>query len=182
MLSEECYNKLLVNIKSEFPNFRIVKKSDSKLMKFIDGFLKKASFGKTKNFMEDFTTTIGVTVYIPNKWYTFSTSTKAITMRHELVHMRQAKRSNTFVFSLLYLCLPFPVGLAYYRMKFEKEAYRESLQAMCEYYGPKFFTPALKECIVNHFASAEYFWTWPWKKSNESWYDNVVASITKKYK
>ena len=91
MLSSEGYDKLLDEIKTEFPDFKLMKKKDSKLMNAIDGFLKVITFGQMMNFMESFVTTIGNTVYVPSAWDSKSPSAKAITMRHERVHMRQSK-------------------------------------------------------------------------------------------
>jgi len=148
-------------------------------MKLIDSFLRVASLGKTKNFMTNFVTTIGSTVYVTEDWDILSSSTKAITLRHERVHMRQSKRLGRFLFSFLYLFAPVPILFAYYRTKFEKEAYEESLKAYFEYYGSKFFTPALKENVIHHFSSSEYLWMWINNRSIEEWYDNVVKEITK---
>ena len=180
MLSNDGYNKLIDDIKKEFPDFKIIKKTDSRFMKLINFFLRVASFGKMKTFMDSFITTIGTTVYVPDSWDARSVSSKAITMRQERVHMRQAREFGRITFSLLYLLFPVPAVFAYFRMKFEKEAYEESLKAAYEYYGTKLFTQALKDDIVQHFTSAEYMWMWPWKKSIEEWYDGVVAGITKK--
>ena len=180
MLSTEGYDKLLEEVNEEFPDFKILKKSESSLMKTIGKLLKIISFGKMTTFMDSFITTIGTTVYVPDSWDARSVSSKAITMRHERVHMRQARDFGRIAFSLLYLFLPVPLIFAYFRMKFEKEAYEESLKAAYEYYGTKLFTQALKDDIVQHFTSAEYMWMWPWKKSIEEWYDSVVEGITKK--
>lgn len=182
MISNENYEAFLQEIKNEFPDFKLVKKTDSKLMKFIDGFLKVITFGKMNTFMEGFITTIGNTVYVNSSWDARSASTKAITLRHERVHMRQSKTNGRLKFSLMYLLFPLPSVFAYYRKKFEQEAYEESLKALYEYYGPKFFTQATKDDIVKHFTSAEYFWMWPWKQDVEKWYDKVVADITKNHK
>ena len=72
---------------------------------------------------------------------------------------------------------PLPGGLAYFRKKFEMEAYEESLRTLYFYEGPKAFTPYLKEFFVCQFVSANYFWMWPFQKSVESWYDGVVEKI-----
>lgn len=177
MLTPEQYEKLLDDVQSEFPEFKIVKKNESKLMKAISFGLKAISFGKMNSFMDSFTTTIGNTVYVPASWDSRSPSTKAITIRHELVHMRQSKKYGRVLFSLAYLFLPFPTLVAYCRAQFEKEAYEESLKAVNEYYGPKLFNDALKDDILKHFTTAEYIWMWPWRKSLETWYDAVIDRI-----
>jgi len=177
MLSKEDYESLLEEIRAEFPDFKLVKKPDSGLMKAIDLGLRVITFGKMNTFMKSFITTVGNTVYVPETWDSKSASAKAITMRHERVHMRQAKSVGRFKFSLLYLLFPVPVVWAYYRTKFEKEGYEESLRAYHDYYGKKFFTQALKDNVVKHFTSADYFWMWPWKTDIERWYDETVSKI-----
>jgi hypothetical protein len=179
MQSKEDYERLLKDIKLEFPDFEIIKKQQSSFMKFLDVCLKAITLGQMKNFMTSFITTIGNKMYVTEAWDSRSVSTKAITIRHERVHMRQSKKYGKFLFSFLYLLAPLPTVLAYYRTLFEKEAYAESLKAYHEYYGTKFFTQALKNDIVSHFTSAEYVWMWPWKNSIEKWYDDVIADITK---
>jgi len=178
MLSNEKYEQLLNDVKKEFPDFKIVKKSDSFFMKMVSWFLRIVSFGKLNSFMKSFTTTIGQNIYVAESWDTNSLATKAITIRHERIHMRQARDVGRIKFSLLYLFVYFPIGFAYYRAKFEKEAYAESLRAVHEYYGPKFFTQSLKDNVVKHFTSAEYLWMWPKKEQIEEWYDVVVKEIT----
>ena len=177
MLDSKGYQSLLEDVKTEFPDFKIVKKEDSFLMKAINAFLSAITFGKMNSFMKSFITTIGNTMYVPSEWDLKSPSTKAITVRHERIHMRQSRDVGRIKFSLLYLLFPFPTVVAYYRMKFEQEAYEESLKALFEYYGSKFLTQATKDNIVNHFTSAEYFWMWPWKAGVEKWYDKAVSKI-----
>lgn len=178
MLTRENYDTLLSETKREFPEFRILKKSESRLMKAIDRALRIITFGKMDTFMTNFITTLGTSVYVTDMWESSSNATKAITIRHERIHMRQAREFGQLAFSLFYLFF-LPTVFAFSRTRFEKEAYEESLHAYHEYYGPKFFTPALKDSVVRHFTSAEYFWMWPWKRSVEKWYDDVVAGITK---
>lgn len=178
MLTAEKYEALLAEVKREFPEFQVVKKSESRLMRAIDGFLRVATFGKMETFMTGFITTIGTTMYVTDTWDSRSPATRAITLRHERVHMRQSREWGRFLFSFFYLFF-LPTVFAWGRTRFEKEAYEESLRAYHEYYGSKFFTPALREDIVRHFTSAEYFWAWPWRRSIEKWYDDVVSSITK---
>jgi hypothetical protein len=179
MAVKEDYENLLVEIKKEFSDFDVVVKTDSILMKIIDVCLRILTFNQMNKFMTKFITTLGNTVYVPADWEQHSLVGKVEIMRHERIHMKQSRELGRLKFSLFYLFFPMPFGLAYYRMKFEKEAYEESLKAVYEYYGSKFFTPSLKSGIVNHFISAEYFWMWLRKSDIEKWYDNVISCITK---
>lgn len=165
-------------VRKEFPAFNLVKKSDSKLMTVINGILRLITFGQMKAFMEDFVTTVGTTVYVPSKWEFWPTQSKMAVLRHERVHMRQSERYGRLLYSLMYLFLPLPVGLAYFRMKLEREAYEESLRAYAEYYGVQSLKDEkVRASMVQHFTTAEYFWMWPFKKSLEKWYDDSVAKL-----
>jgi len=176
-LLNEDYQKILDETKLEFTDFEILPKNKSVLMKTIDVALKIITFGQMKNFMTGFITTIGNKVYVPDVWDNNTLTSKAEIIRHERIHMRQAKRYGRFLFSLLYLALPLPTVFAYFRKKFEQEAYEESLKALYEYHGESVFTPRLKNFFISHFVSANYFWMWPFQKNLESWYDGVVSKI-----
>jgi len=178
MLSNENYEKLLIEIRTEFCDFEIIKKSQSKFMKILNAGLKMITLGSLKNFMNDFITTVNDKVYVPDNWDSYSNATKAITLRHERVHMRQAKKIGKIKFSLAYLLFPLPTVFSYFRTKMEQEGYEESIKAYYEYYGSKFFTQTLKQEIVSNFTTSRYFWMWPWKSQIENWYDDVVKNIT----
>lgn len=171
---------LLDEIKEEFPKFKIVSKGDSKLMKVIDILLKVITFWQMKTFLERFVTTIGYTVYVPTDWDDDSkVETNLITLRHERVHMRQYSRHPIW-FSLSYLLFPVPVLFAYSRMKYEMEAYEETLRGWNDLFGQEaLFDSGNRSHMIRHFTSAEYFWTWVWKPTIEKWYDKTVDDILK---
>lgn len=174
---DEKYAKVVVDTKEEFPGFEIIQKKNSGLMKVIDIALKVITFGQMKTFMTGFITTLGEKVYVNEGWDSLPLANKAMVLRHERVHMRQARKYGRFLFSLLYLVVPFPVGFAYFRKKFEQEAYEESLRALYEYKGSKIFTSKLKTYFMSQFITANYFWMWPWKKGISDWYDSAVAKV-----
>lgn len=177
----QSFDSLHTEIKLEFPTFKVVKKEDSRLMKAIALFLKIITFGQMDAFMTQFITTVGTTVYVTSKWGSMPETSRMAILRHERVHMRQARRHGRLLFSLLYLFVPLPTMFAYYRMKFEKEAYEESLRAYAEYYGLEQVRNArFRDDIIKHFTSAEYFWMWPFKKNLENWYNDFVYSKLEK--
>lgn len=169
-------DKLRDDIRAEFPDFRIVRKEDSRFMRLLDLLLKLITFGQMKDFMVSFTTTIGNTIYVPRTWAIRPPKSKMIILRHERVHMRQHQRFG-FWYSLSYLLLPLPTVWAYFRMKYEMEAYEESLRAVLEYYGAANFTAKTKESYISYFTGPQYFWTWPWRGRIERWYDGVVVRL-----
>jgi|SRR6478735_6373946 len=168
---------VLIKLTQEFPKFKIVRKEDSALMKFIDVFLRVITFGKMTEFMHKFITTVSFVVYVPSDWTIFPPAQRAVILRHERVHMRQRVKYGAFLYTLLYLLAPLPVGLAYFRAKFEREAYEETLRAMCELYitGAGIIqSSSYRRSTIDHFMGAEYFWMWPFRKSTERWYDAAV--------
>ena len=130
MTIKEALNKILTETKLEFPDFEIIEKKDSTLMKVIDVCLKVITLGQMNKFMTGFITTLGQKVYVTDSWKQGSLIRQTEILRHERIHMRQAKKYGRFLFSFLYLMVPLPAGLAYFRKKFEQEAYEESMRAL----------------------------------------------------
>lgn len=86
-------------------DFDIKYKNESLLMKLI-GLILFFNPG----FMTDFISTIGKTIYFPNKEFVEKNQQAAITtLAHEIVHVQQCKKYGKILFSLLYL---FPQSLA----------------------------------------------------------------------
>ena len=172
------YDTLCQEVRAEFPDFKLVPKLGSRLMRAIDLFLRVLSFGRADGFMADYTTTLGTTLYTPLCWGLMSEWQRMSILRHERVHMRQARRYTGLLFSLAYLLLPLPVGVAYCRAKFEMEAYEESIRARFEHFGRAGLSAEFREEILSQFTGAAYLWMWPFRADLERWYDNVVARIT----
>lgn len=70
-------------------------------------------------------------------------------IRHELIHIAQARRWPVW-FQLSYLLLPLPVGFAYFRWRFEREAYLVNLRA------GQTSIDAVVDSLWGFYA-----WTWP---------------------
>ena len=158
--------------------YTIVQKSDSWFMKAIGTFLKVISFGTNTAFMTDFVTTINHTVYVPTAYATWSAQDQNTIIEHEKVHMAQADKYSFPLFAFLYVCCFFPIGLAYFRMKFEQEAYATSLKCYYAYKGAAWLQdPRIKAAFVSYFTGPAYLWTWPFSKSIEAWYAATVQGI-----
>ena len=92
--------------------------------------------------------------------------------------MRQKKKYTSFGFSFLYLFFPLPIGLAYFRKKFEMEAYAESIRSLAFYHSVSLVKRAkVREQFIGYFTTAQYFWMWPFRSSIERWYDGVVKDL-----
>jgi hypothetical protein len=178
-------DELLEEIKKEFSDFKLVPKANSKLMKFIGTFLAIITFGQATEFMTRFHTTVGYTVYVSQAWEGMSDVSKQVLLRHERVHMRQRKKFGFLLYAFLYVLFPFPLLFAYFRMRFEREAYTESMHATADLYpgGLGILERAdYRKKMLKHFTSAEYFWMWPFRKGLERWFDATLAELREKKK
>lgn len=175
MTTGDVYEIIAAETLVTYPKFNVVNKSDSALMKGIDVFLKVVTFGQAKQFMTNFTTTIGYTVYVSPQWDKMSPESKATVLRHERVHMMQASHYGVVWFSLLYLLVFFPVFLAYWRTRFEKQAYVETLRAYHDYGFP--LDANTKQRVCEYFTGPAYGWMWPFKKNISDWYDATLKQV-----
>jgi hypothetical protein len=176
--SEDRYQALIAEIRSEFPDFRIVKKPDSALQRAIHTALVVITLGAQRRYLDGYQTTIGQTVYVTSDWDACPALDRYVTMRHERIHLRQFARYGLVLMSFLYLFVPFPVGIAWFRARLEWEAYAESIRAQVEVHGRGAAAePRFRERIVSQFTSGAYGWMWPFRRAVESWYDDVLRSL-----
>lgn len=152
----------LAELSRTMPNVRIVRKSDDRFSRAIDGALRVITFGGQSAYMTRYTTVIGRTIYLPARWSEMSDVDRVIVLRHEAVHLRQFARYGLFGTSFLYLFPIFPFGLAAGRAFIEWEAYRETLRATAELKGIEAAaSETLERYIVEQFTSPAYAWMWP---------------------
>jgi hypothetical protein len=175
---EAAYQALLEDIRAEFPRFRLIRKSESLLQRSIHVVLALLTFGGQRRYLHDYVTTLGARVYVPPRWDQRSPADRVGTMRHERVHLRQFRRYGLLPMGLLYLLIPLPFGLAYFRMRFEREAYEESIRAAWELQGPDcVLHPSYRRHMVRIFTGPAYGWMWPMPRQIERWFDGLVAEL-----
>ena len=134
------------------------------LWKILDKILKVLSRGKAPSMLTDFTTTLGTRVFFPVDWsIEHATFEDCVTLQHEAIHAQQYKQLGPLMW-VLYLLVPLPIGLAYFRYKFERDAYLQSYSAARKY-GNR---PDI-EHYVRVLSGPDYLWTWP-KKSVRKWF------------
>lgn len=127
---------------------RVRHKRSSWLMQVIGALLWP--FGRRAWFLDRTWTTVGSrTIWAPASVDLAHLWRVRDIVRHEMVHVRQWKRYPV-VGQLAYL-LVLPVGLAYFRWVFEREAYLVQIRA-------KTMTA---EQVVKTLGSLSYFWSWP---------------------
>jgi hypothetical protein len=175
---EERYQALLDDIRREFPGFRIVRKEDSALQRAIHLCLVIVTLGAQRSYMHRYQTTIGRTVYVTADWDSRPAAARWLTMRHERVHLRQFARFGLVLMALLYVLLPLPLGLAWFRARFEWEAYAETVRAEAELHGRAAVDDArFRAGIVGQFTTGAYGWMWPFRRTVESWYDDALRTL-----
>lgn len=170
--------RFIFETRVEFPGFMIRTKTTSWMMRFIAFFLLVVTFGKQKTFMTGYITTVGTTVYVPDGWNDWAESRKLAVLRHERIHMRQARKYSFPLFALLYVLVPLPLGLAWFRARFEWEAYEESMRAAVDQHGSRLLDDTrYRDSIVREFTTAAYGWMWPFKSQVEGWYEKSRKKI-----
>jgi hypothetical protein len=172
------YDALCAELRAEFPRFRVVKKSDSRFHRAIHWSLVVLTFGGMRAYLTDYVTTIGQGVYVSSDWDLRSDDDRWSTLRHEAVHLRQFRRYTLPGMAFLYLLIPLPLGVAWFRARFEQEAYAETIRCAAEKHGLAHVRSGyFRQHILEQFTGAAYGWMWPFKKSLDRWYDGVVASL-----
>lgn len=180
---DKLYSDIIEDLKEEFPDFEIKKKSDSLFMKILNVLVIIFTFGAQKEFMKSYVSVISNKVYTPSKWDGWTIFNKTSILRHERVHMRQVKKYTGFIYNILYLFIPLPMVLAYFRMKFEREAYEETIRFAFFLGGETYVTDKkFKEHIVSQFVSGKYGWMWPFRAKMEGWFDDYVKELVRKNK
>lgn len=155
---------------------RLVDKSHVWHQRAIDLLLRLLTFGAQSIYLDRYVTTIGRTIYLTPDWPERSAADRYATLRHEMVHLHQFRRFGLLPMALAYLLLPLPVGLAWCRMRLEREAYAETVRVHYSL-GGRAATDRLRAHVIRQFTSASYAWMWPFPRQLARWYDELVDSL-----
>lgn len=142
--------------------------------KLLDVLWKVLTLGKG-SFMTR-TTTIGPYIAFPKGWVERNADDHdCAILLHEAKHMKQrlglglgkSLWLGSFIFVFAYLFLPVPIGRAYLRYKWEREAYLEQWKA------PIRFNLDVEYDIRNFvelLSGRSYFWAWTKKTDIRKWF------------
>ncbi len=177
------FQNLVQAAQKYFPDLQVKYKDQSALMKFIGTLLFF-----NKEFMTQYATTIGSTIYFPTETFTKAHPISSATIfLHELIHINDSKKITKPFFSFLYIfpqvlsillipllfinwkiALPFIIFLApfpaYFRMYYEKRAYLASLYCLNMLSKKLSFAINLdiqKSDFVSRFKGSTYYFMWP---------------------
>lgn len=168
----------LEELRAEFPGLRIIEKQEHAWSQRIDKVLRALTLGGQSAYVSTYTTVLGRTIYLPVSWATRSDESRYITLRHEAVHLRQFRRYGVLGMTLIYGLPILPVGLSIGRAWIEWTAYRETLSAYADTYGPQAAAdPALHAYIKLQFTGPAYLFMWPFPRMLQRLIDREVHAI-----
>lgn len=167
------YLALLQEIKKEFPHFAIVYKYSSKFSRL----LQRIMFWN-KKFNVRYTTTIGPKVYVNYTWDMRGWRTRYDVLIHERIHQRQTRKFGLLVFFLIYGLVPFPLMLAYFRKKWEAEAYEINIYMDLKDKGRKYvYSEKYQKHLLDQFCGPFYLFTWYSQSDILRWLVQTVRAI-----
>jgi hypothetical protein len=170
------HERLMADIRGEFPTFAIRDKRTSALQRAIAFALAVVTLGGQRHYLTRYHTVLFGKLYVPDAWAHMDDDARYILLRHERVHLRQRRRMGDAAMAFVYLVPFFPLFLAYGRARIEWEAYVETVRATAEVHGLD-AARALESHIVSRFVGPDYGWMWPFPRTVRRWFADVIADL-----
>ncbi len=171
------HERLLADIRAEFPSFEICPKRGDPLQKAIAVALAVVTLGGQRSYLTRYHTVLFGKLYVPDLWSSMSDEARYILLRHERVHLRQRRRMGDLVMAFVYLVPIFPLFLAWGRARLEWEAYVETILATAEVWGLQ-AARELEGEIVSRFTGPDYGWMWPFPRTVRRWFAEAIAKAS----
>ncbi len=145
------------------------------------------TFGGNRNFLERYYTTIGPVIGVPTGWEESSAAHRYSVLLHERHHVGQFRKGGLgsawlgiLPVGIAYLLLPLPMGFAWCRWRFEREAYAVGIRAKLSF-G---FSEERRRELLDHATEAlvgpAYGWTaklWPGRTRCRAWFESAVPPM-----
>ncbi|HEX3771155.1 MAG TPA: hypothetical protein VHV30_09840 [Polyangiaceae bacterium] len=170
------HERLLDEIRREFPSFAIVRKRDSALQKAIGRLLFALTLGGQRYYMSHYHTVLFGKLFVPDTWDGMDDRARYVLLRHERVHLRQRRRMGDVGMAVVYIFPILPLGLAWGRARIEWEAYVETIVATAEVYGIE-AARGLEDHLVHRYTGPDYGWMWPFPSTVRRWFRSVIADL-----
>ena len=157
---------------------QLVQKRSAWLQRVIDRVLRLLTLGKMDRYLSTYVTTIGRKIYVPDGWESWPLESRVEILRHELVHVAQFACYGLVPMAVAYVLFPLPAGLAWCRMRLEREAYEETLRAAYER-GGRPACEALRPEITRRFVGPDSLFMWPFRRDTARWRDAALEAIAR---
>lgn len=161
-IDEAIVNQLEESLSDELPRFAVAYKDESRLQQWI----ARLVWIFNRHYLTDYTTVMFGRVYFPSRKWREKVGPEQIynTLRHEAVHLRDARRFPVlFQFSYLFL---FPT-IVTVRAVWEWRAYLETLRVHSETHGE--IPDRLLEHIEKRFTGPDYLFMCPFRGLIRRW-------------
>lgn len=141
------------------------------------------TFGSNKTFKDGYCQTFGKWICVPTSWKSLNPYYvgRLATLKHELIHVKQYKTYGLgsatlgmIPVGILYLLIPIPIGFAWFRWLFEREAYVESIKTYKEFEGNDMVSRYIERCVTN-LTTGQYAWTMPFPNYVRNYFINAVG-------
>lgn len=167
-ITEEDVESYERELARELPRFKVCYKDESALQRLIG----KVVWPFNRTYMTNYTTVMFGRVYFPTKAWRDRVVPQVIyeTLRHEAVHLRDARRFP-IVFQLSYLFLLPAVFSA--RAIWELRAYSESIRVHAEIWGK--VPDSMLQRLEDRFAGPDYFYMCPFRGFVRRWLERARA-------
>jgi hypothetical protein len=170
------HERLIDEIRGEFPTFEIRAKKHDALQRAIGALLLVVTLGGQRSYMSRYHTVLFGKLYVPDSWDAMTDDDRYVLLRHERVHLRQRRRMGDLAMAFVYLFPILPLFVAWGRARIEWEAYVETIRATAEVSG-LMAARALENEIVRRYVGPDYGWMWPFPGAVRRWFAEVIAQL-----
>lgn len=173
---------LLSDLKAEFPLLQMEFKSSCWYWRVLHWLIFLVTFGQNRSFCSVYTTTIGNRIAWPDDLVAVMGKPQWedqfwTILCHEREHLKQFNRYGVLLMFFLYVILPLPIGLSYFRMKFERAGYLKTLECWYQLDREYAESERARQWWVKQFIGPNYGWCWPFKWAVMGWYDRKLLQL-----
>jgi hypothetical protein len=175
---------LCSSLHREFPALRMQNKRAYWYWRALHWLLLIVTFGGNRTFNDRYSTTIGNLIgwsgakmktitEQPDGWEDRVWST----LQHEREHLRQFEKFGVFAMLILYVFVFFPLGLAYFRARFERAGYLRTLRCWYVLNSGWAESAEARAWWIGQFTTGAYGWAFPFPKTVGKWFDDELKSL-----
>lgn len=185
---------LCTSLHREFPDLRMQNKRLHWYWRAVHWLLLIVTFGGNRTFNDAYTTTIGHLigwsdsqmrriVSLADGTLTDAAGHSDVedriwsTLQHEREHLRQFDRYGVVGMGSLYIFVFFPLGLAYFRARFERAGYLRTLRCWYVLDSRRAEHPESRAWWIGQFTTGAYGWAWPFKTQVGRWFDDELKRL-----